>query len=423
MSRLLLSVVLMASAVLTACGGGSGGPPAPPASPVPDIAFASRWALDGSDAPNTNSAQNIWTVNADGTVASPLTRLTASGVLSGDPAWSPDKTKIAFDSNRAEDGSDGVNSVSPSWLWAVDVDGSHAVPLTTFANEGSFHWSVTSPAWSPNGLKLSAVNICCLDLYHNVAVLNADGSNFTVLTSFAAPLFGTGTSSGRWSPDGLKLIFDYPGGFPANVLPPPQQIWVVNADGSDLTALTDLKASNVRSFNPNWSPNASQVAFSSSRALDGSDAVNPNGIINIWVMNADGTAVRPLTKLTAAGADCGFASWSPDGTKLAFECARSLDGSDAANANSTVNIWVIDADGTGAIPLTNLTAPGASSHHAAWSPDGSKLAFDSRRSIDGRDLANDASNIWIMNPDGSDATPLTKNTVNGADSVQPVWRP
>jgi Tol biopolymer transport system component len=309
----------------------------------------------------------------------------------------------------------------------VDVDGSHEVPLTTFANSHDFHWSVTSPAWSPDGLKLSAVDICCLDLFHNVAVLSADGSNFTVLTSFVPPVFGTGTGSGRWSPDGLKLIFDYPEGIPPNVGPPQaiptQQIWVMNADGSDQTALTNLTSYAVRSFDPRWSPDGSGVAFSSSRALDGSDAANPNGTINIWVMNADGTAVRPLTKLTAAGADCGFASWSPDGTKLAFECARALDGSDAANANLVVNIWVMNADGTGAVPLTNLTAPGASSHHAAWSPDGSKLAFDSRRSIDGHDSANDSSNIWIVNPDGSDATPLTKNTANGADSVQPVWRP
>ena len=408
---------------LDACGGGSVGPPPPPIPVTRDIAFVSSRALDGSDAANTNSAQNLWAVNADGTGAVPLTTLTANGIFSSDPAWSPDGTKIAFASNRAEDGSDGLNSVSPSWVWVVDVDGSHEVPLTTFANDGSFHWSVTSPSWSPDGLKLSAVNICCLDLLHNVAVMNADGSNFTVLTSFVAPLPDTGTGSGRWSPDGLKLIFDYPGGFPANVLAPPQQIWVMSVDGSDQTALTDLKASSVRSFNPNWSPDASEVAFSSSRALDGSDAANPNGTINIWVMNADGTGVRPLTTLTAAGADCGFASWSPDGTKLAFESARSLDGSDAANANLIVNIWVINADGTGAIPLTNLTAVGASSHDAVWSPDGSKLAFDSLRAIDGRDLANAASNIWIMNPDGSGATPLTKNTTKGGDSVQPKWRP
>jgi Tol biopolymer transport system component len=403
-----------------ACGGGSGSSGGPPHPPVaPDIAFASRRALDGSDAANTNSAQNIWVVNTDGTGAVPLTRLTANGIFSSDPAWSPDKVEIAFVSNRAKNGSDAVD-VSPSWIWAVDTDGSHQAPLTTYRTGDPGHFSITSPAWSSDGMKLSVVSICCLDLLSNVSVLNADGSNFTELTGFGfQPM--TGTGSGRWSPNGLKLIFDAPAN--TALSGPPQNIWVMNADGSAQTALTNLTNVNVRSFNPNWSPDASEVAFSSSRALDGSDAVNTNATINIWVMKADGTGVKPLTKLTAAGADCGFASWSPDGTKLVFESARALNGSDAANANLTVNIWVVNADGTGAIPLTNITGAGASSHNAVWSPDGSKLAFDSLRAIDGADLANDASNIWIMLPDGSGATPLTKNTTKGADSVQPKWHP
>src|SRR5215470_2421510 len=251
MKRLLLWVVLIAAAALTACGGGggqSGGPPLPPPSPVPDIAFASRRALDGSDAANTNSAQNIWTVSADGNVAIPLTRLTASGVLSGDPAWSPDKTKIAFDSNRAEDGSDALHTSSPSEIWAVNADGTHPIPLTNVTDLG-FHWWASTPAWSPDGLQLSAVDVCCLNLHSNVAVLNADGSNYTQLTTISVtPLPAMGTGSGRWSPNGRKLIFDAPRnsatGMNTFQILVPQNIWVMNADGSDQTALTNLRSYN-----------------------------------------------------------------------------------------------------------------------------------------------------------------------------------
>jgi Tol biopolymer transport system component len=396
---------------------------------LPDIVFASSRALDGGDAANTNSAQNIWAIKADGTIAVPLTKLTAKGIVSRDPAWSPDKAKIAFVSNRAQNGSDAPEYVFSftSGLWAIDVDGSHLAALF-FVDAYTGNNSLQEPAWSPDGLKLSVSHTCCVDQFTNVAVLTADGLNFTDLTTFGTPVGGlpspaqTGTTSGHWSPNGLKLIFGAPGA-PGNSAGPPKNIWVMNADGSDQTALTNLTASNVRSSNPRWSPDGSEVAFSSSRALDGSDAVSINGTFNIWVMKADGTGVTPVTKLTAAGADCGAASWSPDGTKLAFECARSLDGSDATNANMTVNIWIVNADGTGAIPLTKLTAAGASSHDVDWSPDGSKLAFDSLRAIDGSDLANAASNIWVMNSDGSGATPLTKNTTKGADSVQPKWHP
>src|SRR5262249_3310267 len=163
-----------------------------------------------------------------------------------------------------------------------------------------------------------------LDLISQVAVLNADGSSFTDLTGFGGPQPETGTGSGRWSPDGSKLIFDAPANTAAQGFP--QNIWIMNADGSNQTALTTLTNANARSFNPNWSPDASEIAFSSSRALDGSDAANANGTVNIWLMKADGTGVRPLTNLTAAGADCAVASWSPDGTRLVFESARALDG-------------------------------------------------------------------------------------------------
>ncbi len=49
-------------------------------------------------------------------------------------------------------------------------------------------------------------------------------------------------------------------------------------------------------------PDGSKVFFASSRALDGSNAANTNGTLNIWVVNADASGVTPLTKLTAVGA-------------------------------------------------------------------------------------------------------------------------
>src|SRR5260370_24702794 len=99
------------------------------------------------------------------------------------------------------------------------------------------------------------------------------------------------------------------------------------------------------------------ITFGSGRALDGSDAINaPNQTFNVWVVNADGSGTTPLTKLTANNADSFGPVRSTDGTKIAFNSSRALDGSDAANSNVTFNIWVMNADGSGAIPLTKLTA-------------------------------------------------------------------
>jgi Tol biopolymer transport system component len=75
----------------------------------------------------------------------------------------------------------------------------------------------------------------------------------------------------------------------------------------------------------------------------------------IWVMNADGSSPTPLTKLTQASS--GNTVWSPSGAQLFFDSSRALDGSDALNTNNTGDIWVINTDGSGATALTKLTAP------------------------------------------------------------------
>jgi Tol biopolymer transport system component len=62
---------------------------------------------------------------------------------------------------------------------------------------------------------------------------------------------------------------------------------------------------------PAWSHDGTKIAFTSARALDGSDTPNTNFVMNIWVMNANGTAQKPVTKVTALNADCTGPSWHP----------------------------------------------------------------------------------------------------------------
>jgi Tol biopolymer transport system component len=194
-------------------------------------------------------------------------------------------------------------------------------------------------------------------------------------------------------------------------------IWMINADGSKPIPLTKLTAGGADSLMAAWSPDGSKIAFRSGRALDGSDALNTNFVNNIWVMNADGSNAIPLTKLTAANVIMGSApAWSPDGSKIAFNSSRALDGSNA-NSNA-INIWVINEDGSNPSPLTKLTA-GSTSGHPIWSPDGSKIFFDSNRVLDGSDAINVQfrSNIWVVNADGTNPAPLTKLTA--ADCALP----
>jgi Tol biopolymer transport system component len=140
-------------------------------------------------------------------------------------------------------------------------------------------------------------------------------------------------------------------------------IWTGYVPGNNLccTNLTSSTASGTDSFNPVWSPDGTLIFFDSSRSLNANDLVNTN-TRNIWVVAADGGGDRAVTQITAVDAGSSKPVFSRDGSKIVFESTRALDpGSDAANTNRTRNIWMINADGSGAMPLTNATAAGADS--------------------------------------------------------------
>jgi Tol biopolymer transport system component len=357
---------------LAGCAGGSMQVlPPPPQNQPTTIGFTSARAVDGSAAANTNSTQNVWVVKTDGSGATPLTKLTAIGADTFSDAWSPDGSKIVMNARRALDGSDAENTNGTNNIWVMKSDGTGAVPLTKLTAGGA-------------------------DSFDPV-----------------------------WSPDGSKIAFDSQRALDGSDAAEAGNIWVVNADGSGAAPLTKLTNIFASSSTPVWSPDGSKIAFTSRRALDGSNAANTNNTRNIWVMKSDGTGATPLTKLTASGASSGDLVWSPDGTKIAFDSRRALDGSDALNTNNTTNIWMMNSDGTAATPLTRLTAANADSLDPVWSRDGSKLAFDSQRALDGSNAANgnNVSNIWVMSTDGSGPVPLTKLTVHNADSCCPGWKP
>jgi TolB protein len=100
-------------------------------------------------------------------------------------------------------------------------------------------------------------------------------------------------------------------------------------------------------------------------------------------------------------ANGGDPAWSPDGTKLAY--------------SDSGNIYVINADGTGAVKLTTGTEGDV---HPAWSPDGARLAF-ARWPYDDDNYGN--SDIWVMNSDGSGVRNLTLSHGASFCNWAPAW--
>lgn len=98
---------------------------------------------------------------------------------------------------------------------------------------------------------------------------------------------------------------------------------------------------------------------------------------SLWEIGTDGTNARPLVDSGAGECD---PDPSPDGTRLAFASRRGGGSS----------IWVADADGTDPRRVTS----GGTDFKPSWSPDGTQLAFERRRG------ANDYE-LFVVNADGT----------------------
>src|SRR5204862_277321 len=124
---------------------------------------------------------------------------------------------------------------------------------------------------------------------------------------------------------------------------------------------------------------------------------NRNGNFDIFVMNADGSGV---TQLTSHPFDEYLPLFSPDGSRIAFNSNRGGAGQD---------VYVMNADGSGVTQLT--PNDGFDDDGPVWSPDASQIAFESNRAGD--------EQIFVMNVDGSDVRQLTFNA--GVINTGPHW--
>src|SRR5437870_7085420 len=234
-------------------------------------------------------------------IAQPLlTRKRSEGTLHIAPALTPDGRQIAYFSEK--------NSFFVD-LYLADAETGRAlrrlVKSTLSNNFESLRFINSAGSFSPDGR------------YFAIAAKRKDRDDLVILDvkkdeevrRIGVPLNGLTTPS--WSPDGKQIVFTgYDGGL--------SDLFVVNADGSDLRRLTNDKFADLQ---PAWSPDGKTIAFATDRGPETDFSQLRFGNLRLGLYHLENGALETLPRMEH-GKNINPA-WAPDGRSIAFVSDRS----------------------------------------------------------------------------------------------------
>jgi serine/threonine protein kinase/Tol biopolymer transport system component len=326
------------------------------------------------------------------------------------PAFSPDGKTVAFRSERDGGG-----------IFLMGATGESARRLTDFGY---------NPAWSPDGRQL----LVATEGISNPQSRKTRSQIWRVeVATGARRLLSPGDAvQPSWSPNGSRIAY---WGIPTGSAE--RALWTIPANGGTPVPVTRDEYFN---WSPAWSPDGRFLYFASNRG----------GSMNLWrvpVEEASGRTLGAPEPITAPSEWSGLISLSRDGRRIVYStsenranlerfpldpgtlavgephpvtqgargvssCDVSPDGQWLAffTASPQEDLFLVRTDGSG---MRQLTDDPFRDRQPRWSPDGSRIVFQSDRS--GR------YELWSIRADGSGLEPVTRTL--GSPLAYPIWSP
>ena len=230
----------------------------------------------------------------------------------------------------------------------------------------------TGLSWSPDGRNIAFASSRAGNAIYVIYVMDIAGSDVRRVYGAEQSVFAP-----AWSPDGSQIAFQKQGTIQTG-----WDLYIINVDGTGLKVLTETNADEEM---PAWSPDGKRIAYQAGR-----------GSRNIYIIDVDGSNREKITN--GLNTVLGAPAWSPDGGTLAVHSTIHR-GDQPRSAWGQFEIYTVNLEDGQLTRLTFLADETRAVRMPSWSPDGTRIAFESQ-------LADDIQfafqyRIMVMNRDGS----------------------